>query len=140
MLVEETDPVEVTFVIAIVTSIILGGSLTAISSTSGIGGFWIIVNLQQVLMTMLLVDTVIHPDIRFFISRTSILSFNFAAIGMKDLLLGDSSEKRDSVYREQNSEGLSDIGLQSVSAAEESVDWVLICVFVLFSYFALTLL
>ena len=61
----------------LVQATVLTSIVGAIGNTLGVNGVWMLVNQQQMLKFLLLVDTVIHADVRYYIAKHNFVLFTF---------------------------------------------------------------
>ncbi|CAI2360837.1 unnamed protein product [Moneuplotes crassus] len=108
------------------------GSFSLLSPNPSFNGLWMIINQQQLLILMMMIDTQIHSDVRFYITRTEFIIFSFKGISLKDLsdYVGISAELKK-MERPQNLQGLIEIEYESLSAAQSNIEigiFLIICV------------
>ncbi|CAI2367334.1 unnamed protein product [Moneuplotes crassus] len=98
------------------------GSIAFVTPNSGLGGLWMIINQQQLLILLMMIGSSIHPDVKFFITRTKYVTFSFKELSLRSLDFTKISNQLDSMHRNQTNEELKDLGYDSMCAIQMNIE------------------
>ncbi|CAI2369914.1 unnamed protein product [Moneuplotes crassus] len=116
------------------------GSIALVTSNSGLGGLWMVVNQQQLLILLTMIGSSIHPDVQFFITRTKYVTFSFKELSLRSLDFTKISNQLDNMHRNQTNEELKDLGYDSMCAIQMNIEILiaLILIFIIQLLFIIT--